>query len=51
MSVLPDIVKRSHDGWEKLPETWPDSLRKIMAARGITDVKQLYFELADLPRP
>ena len=51
MSVLPDIVERPHHGWDKLPESWPDSLRKIMAARGITAVEQLYFELADLPRP
>ncbi len=46
-----DIVERTHNGWQKLPESWPDSLRKIMAARGITEAEQLYFELADLPRP
>lgn len=51
MSSFPNIVERTHEGWDKLPNTWPDRLRKIMAARGITEPEQLYYQLADLPRP
>lgn len=45
------IVQRDSVGWEKLPATWPDCLRRILAARGIQSEADLSYELADLPKP
>lgn len=46
-----DIQQRDATGWAALPDSWPDCLRRIMAARGIKQVEQLFFALTDLPRP
>ena len=45
------ITERSSKGWQKLPESWPTPIRKILAARGIIQEQQLSYALADLPRP
>ena len=29
------ITQRDNTGWQQLPESWPDCLRKVLAARGI----------------
>jgi single-stranded-DNA-specific exonuclease len=45
------IVERDTSGWEMLPDTWPDCLRKVLAARGIKSEQDLTFPLAELPKP
>jgi single-stranded-DNA-specific exonuclease len=45
------LTIRSSEGWENLPKTWPDCLRRVMAARGITQPDDVLFELGDLPQP
>lgn len=45
------IVQRDHSGWEKLPISWPASLRRVLAARGIQAESDLTYALADLPKP
>ncbi|MED5510640.1 MAG: single-stranded-DNA-specific exonuclease RecJ [Pseudomonadota bacterium] len=45
------IKQRDSDGWERLPENWPDCLRRVLAARGINAEDKLFFELSHLPRP
>lgn len=47
----PEIKQRNSDGWQSLPDDWPDCLRRVMAARGIKQVDELFFALSDLPRP
>lgn len=46
-----EIKQRDSSGWQGLPDAWPDCIRRIMAARGIKQAEQLFFELTDLPRP
>ena len=45
------ISIRDSTGWQNLPKTWPDSLRRVLAARGIQAESDLSYELADLPKP
>tara|TARA_R110001583_G_scaffold41891_1_gene133138 strand:- start:35861 stop:37594 length:1734 start_codon:yes stop_codon:yes gene_type:complete len=45
------IVQRDALGWEKLPQTWPDSIRRVMAARGIQAEADLSYSLSELPKP
>lgn len=45
------IEVRNSDGWQNLPETWPEVIKRIMAARGIRQETDLQFALADLPSP
>jgi len=45
------IVQRDSSGWENLPVSWLDSLRRILAARGIKAEADLSYDLADLPKP
>ncbi|MCX4188166.1 single-stranded-DNA-specific exonuclease RecJ [Methylophaga sp. OBS4] len=45
------IIERDCNGWQQLPDSWPDCLRRVMAARGVKQVDLLTYELADLPRP
>lgn len=45
------IVQRDASGWQNLPEKWPDSLRRVMVARGIQTEEDLSFSLAALPKP
>ena len=45
------IITRDAKGWQNLPKTWPDSLRRVLAARGIQSESDLSYELADLPKP
>ncbi|MEX0614814.1 MAG: DHH family phosphoesterase, partial [Methylophaga sp.] len=45
------IEVRNSDGWQDLPEAWPEVIRRIMAARGIRQETDLQFALADLPSP
>lgn len=45
------IVQRDASGWQKLPDKWPNSLRRVMAARGIHTEQDLSFSLAELPKP
>jgi len=45
------IQVRNSDGWQDLPEAWPEVIRRIMAARGIRRETDLQFALADLPSP
>ncbi|HET8807404.1 MAG TPA: single-stranded-DNA-specific exonuclease RecJ [Methylophaga sp.] len=43
------IEVRNSDGWQDLPEAWPEVIKRIMAARGIRQETDLQFALADLP--
>lgn len=45
------ITTRDSTGWQNLPKDWPDSLRRVLAARGIQAESDLTYPLADLPRP
>lgn len=45
------ITTRDSTGWQSLPKDWPDSLRRVLAARGIQSESDLTYQLADLPRP
>ncbi|PHS23802.1 MAG: single-stranded-DNA-specific exonuclease RecJ [Methylophaga sp.] len=45
------ITTRDSIGWQNLPKQWPDSLRRVLAARGIKSEADLSYELADLPKP
>ena len=45
------ISTRDSTGWQSLPEEWPDSLRRILAARGIKSEADLSYTLAELPMP
>ncbi|MBL1319959.1 MAG: single-stranded-DNA-specific exonuclease RecJ [Methylophaga sp.] len=45
------IISRDSTGWQNLPKDWPDSLRRVLAARGIQSESDLSYELADLPKP
>jgi len=45
------IAQRDNTGWENLPQTWPDCLRRIFAARGIKAESDLTHALTELPKP
>lgn len=45
------IIERDSNGWQDLPDSWPDCLRRVLAARGIRAELDLRFALKDLPRP
>ncbi|MDH5357962.1 MAG: single-stranded-DNA-specific exonuclease RecJ [Gammaproteobacteria bacterium] len=45
------ITERDNTGWQQLPDNWPDCLRKVLAARGITAEQDLTFPLSELPKP
>jgi single-stranded-DNA-specific exonuclease len=45
------IVQRECSGWQQLPSTWPDSLRRVLAARGIQSESDISYQLAELPKP
>ena len=45
------LTQRNPKGWEQLPKTWPDCLRRVLAARGIESESDLMYELTDLPKP
>jgi single-stranded-DNA-specific exonuclease len=45
------IVQREATGWQNLPKTWPDSIRRVMAARGIHAEADLSYSLSELPKP
>jgi len=46
-----NITERDNSGWEQLPDSWPDCLRKVLAARGIKSEQDLTYPLAELPKP
>jgi len=45
------MLTRDSSGWEKLVSKWPDTLCRVLAARGIQSETDLVYELADLPKP
>ncbi|OUR63845.1 single-stranded-DNA-specific exonuclease RecJ [Methylophaga sp. 42_25_T18] len=45
------ITQRDNSGWQTLPESWPECLRKVLAARGIKSEQDLTYPLAELPKP
>jgi len=45
------IIQRNASGWQNLPATWPDSIRRVMAARGIQAEADLSYSLSELPKP
>lgn len=45
------IEQRNAAGWELLPSSWPECIRRILVARGIKSADELTFSLADLPKP
>lgn len=47
----PAIQQRDSTGWQNLPDSWPDCLRRVLAARGIQQQQDLTFDLAELPKP
>ncbi|NQZ54050.1 MAG: single-stranded-DNA-specific exonuclease RecJ [Piscirickettsiaceae bacterium] len=46
-----NITQRDSSGWQKLPQQWPEALRRVLAARGIQTETDLIYKLADLPKP
>ncbi len=49
--MIEGLSKLDSTGWEDLPAAWPDSVRRILAARGIKSEQDLLYPLADLPNP
>ena len=49
--MIEKIVQRECAGWEALPNSWPDSVRRVMKARGIQSESDLSFSLSELPKP
>lgn len=49
--MVKQVIARTHDGWDKLPESWPNYLRKIFSARGIATEQDMQFKLNELPKP
>lgn len=49
--ALVNLVERDVSGWQDLPDSWPDCLRKVLAARGIKSEQDLTYPLAELPQP
>ncbi|OUR72173.1 single-stranded-DNA-specific exonuclease RecJ [Methylophaga sp. 41_12_T18] len=45
------IIQRDSTGWQQLPSSWPDCLRKVLAARGIQSESDISYPLAELPKP
>lgn len=45
------IKQRDASGWEALPKIWPDSVRRVMVARGIHAEADLSYSLSELPKP
>ncbi|MCX4189295.1 single-stranded-DNA-specific exonuclease RecJ [Methylophaga sp. OBS3] len=45
------IEVRNSDGWQKLPDDWPEVIRRVFAARGVYSESDLQFDLAELPSP
>ena len=45
------IRQRECSGWENLPTTWSECLRRLFAARGIQSEADLSYDLAALPKP
>jgi single-stranded-DNA-specific exonuclease len=46
-----EIVERDNAGWQNLPPTWPECVRKVLAARDIKSQHDLTYPLAELPKP
>ena len=46
-----NIQQRTTEDLSALPKDWPECIRRIMAARGITKADELTFDLAELPKP
>ncbi len=51
VTMTTKIVTRDHTGWQQLPQNWSDSLRRVLASRGIQSKSDLSYQLADLPTP
>ena len=51
VTMTTKIVTRDHTGWQQLPQNWSDSLRRVLASRGIQSESDLSYQLADLPTP
>ena len=51
MTQYKPIIVRNSEGWSDLPATWPDCLRRVMAARGIKSESDFVYDLASLPAP
>jgi single-stranded-DNA-specific exonuclease len=49
--IISVITQRPSTGWQSLPDTWPTSIRKILAARGIRQQQDVSYPLAELPKP
>ncbi|MBE0440205.1 MAG: single-stranded-DNA-specific exonuclease RecJ [Gammaproteobacteria bacterium] len=50
-AVVTVVSQRDTTGWQQLPETWPECLRKVLAARNIKTEKDISFALSELPSP
>lgn len=50
-AVVTIVSQRDTTGWQQLPETWPECLRKVLAARNIKTEKDISFALSELPSP
>ncbi len=49
--MIKELSKLDSTGWEVLPAAWPDSLRRVLVARGIKSEQDLLYPLAELPNP
>ena len=45
------IQIRATKSWQKLPQTWPTPVRKVLAARGLESAEDLVYSLEQLPKP
>lgn len=45
------LSQRNTEGWQTLPKTWPECLRKVLAARDIKTEHDISYALTELPSP
>jgi single-stranded-DNA-specific exonuclease len=50
-NTSPCIQRRELGDWQLLPEQWSEFSRRLLSARGIFHQDDLFYSLADLPRP
>lgn len=45
------IIQRKQGRSEQLPTSWSECLRRVLAARGVESESDLFYDLAELPKP
>jgi len=49
--MVTTVHQRNTEGWQALPDSWPECLRKVLAARNIKAENDISFALSELPSP